>query len=662
MDAKEQAVYQEIQNLREEVKTHEELYERNIPIITDTEYDRLFMKLVDLELANPEWMSDDSPTQKIIHVVVDGLEKVAHPSPMLSQEKVITEEGLLKFCDRSTDDVLVELKLDGLTIVLTYNHGLLETAVTRGDGYVGENVTHTVRTFSNVPKQIDFHKKLQIRMEAVVPFVEFERINVNGEYSNPRNLASGTVRQLDASIAKERNLKGIVFDLVSAEGLEFSNDIEQLQFLESLGFEVVPYRIFTNSALMRKELLDFCMTYNDQHRKNLPYMIDGLVLKFVNLNTRIDLGSTSKYPKWACAYKFKSQDATTTLREVVFQVGKSGQITPVGEFDPIEIDGVNISRATLHNFRNIGMKDIRIGDRILVARAKDVIPQIVQSMKQVRTGNEQLIEAPPYCPACGAKTEYYGENLYCTGLTCQPQLQGKIEHFVSRKTLNIDGLGDKTVQWLLDEGFIHSFTDLFHLDSQEEALIAYDGFGKKKFENMMSGLEQAKNSPLHKVLYALSIPNIGESASKDISKVFSDMEEILTLATDETKFLEKLLQLNDFGPVMARSMIDFFSNEKNIQAIKDLQAVGFSMKSENQVVASSTLAGKTFVITGKLSKGRDEFKTLIESMGGKVSGSVSKKTTYLLLGEGEEGSTKHTTAIDLSIPIINETDFWSLIS
>jgi DNA ligase (NAD+) len=651
-----------IEALREEVAKHDRLYEANKPIITDSEYDRLYMELVDLELKYPEFLTPDSPTQRIITTVVDGLKKVAHSQPILSQEKVTTEEGILKFCSKSNSRILVQQKLDGLTVVLTYENGVLKQAVTRGDGYIGEEVTHTVRTFRNLPKAIPFKGKLEVRIEAIIPFADFERINVNGEYSNTRNLASGTVRQLDARIASERNMRGIAFDLISAEGKEFETDVEMLEFLKEQGFDVVPYEVFENTEEGRQALIEYCTTYDDTIRPTLEYMIDGLILKFDDLSVREELGYTAKHPRWSCAFKFESLDATTTLRNVVNQVGKSGQITPVAEFDTVTIAGVNIHRATLHNFGIIKEKDIRIGDRIIVARGNDVIPKVVKSIKETRTGNEQIIEPPLHCPACGAPTEWDGENLYCTGLDCRPQLEAKLEHFVSRKAMNIDGLGDKTIQILLEKGLISSVTDIYKLKEKEAEIIFIEGFGKKKFDKMIEGIEKSKENPLHKVLFALSIRNIGESASKEIAKVFKNMDEILELSQNVPAFREKLLSIKDFGKKRANSMIEFFTNPHHIEIIRELQRLGLKMESEYQgTSAGNPLEGKIFVITGTLSKGRDEFKSLIESLGGKVSGSVSKKTSYLLMGKEAEGSTKHKKALELGIPIINENDFYQLI-
>lgn len=666
--------------LQEEVTKHDMLYEQNTPIISDTEYDQLYFELVMLEARYPEFITKDSPTQRIVAVLVDSLNKVAHTTPMLSQDKVHTADDIRKFAQKSSSRIIAQHKLDGLTIVLTYENTYLVSAVTRGDGLIGEDVLHTIRTSMDVPKRINFTGRLEIRAEAIIMFEDFIRINKEREeagleiYATTRNLASGTTRQLDAKVAQTRNLRVISFDEVSAEGLEFKTDEEQLLFMTSLGFNVVPYKIFENTEEGIEALIEYCTTFHEKIRKTLKYDIDGLVLKFDDLAIRLELGYTSKFPRWGCAFKFESMNATTTLERVVHQVGKTGQITPVAEFETVNIAGVTINRATLHNYSNISDreylvggkkrsgKDIRINDRILIERANDVIPQVVQSFSELRTGNEVVIEPPLQCPSCGAPTEFDGENLFCTGLDCKPQLEGKLAHFVSRKALNIDGLGEKTVKSLLSEGFISSLTDIYRLNDKEAEITSLDGFGQKKFDKMIEGIEQSKKNPLHKVLYALSIRQVGESASKDVSKTFKTMDEIIDLSQDEMAFRNKLLSIKDFGGITTDYMVDFFTNPKNIKAIRELQSFGFAMESEfDSTPAGSALEGLTFVITGSFTKDRNELKDIVESNGGKASGSVSKKTDYLLMGDGVEGKSKHLKAVELGIKIITEEEFNAML-
>lgn len=646
--------------LQQEIKKHDELYEQNQPIITDSEYDALYQELLDLEGEHPELVTPDSPTQRIVTTLVPSLKKVRHDNPMLSQDKVNNEEGLRKFLSKNTKGsrLIVQQKLDGLTIVEGREKGKMAQAVTRGDGYIGEDVSHTVKTFDNIPKAIPFADALSVRMEAIIPFEEFERINVDGKYSNPRNLASGTVRQLDSSISAERKLLGIAFELEKAEGKTFETDVERLEFMKEQGYHVVPYKVF--EAHETEELIEYCLTYGEKVRPTIPYMIDGLVIKFDDIALREELGFTSKFPKWSCAFKFESLDATTTLTNVAFQVGKSGQITPVAEFDKINISGVNITRATLHNFSNIDTKDIRIGDKVVIARANDVIPQVVKAIHSERTGDEKVVEMPSECPSCASPTERIGENIYCTGATCKPQLAGKMAHYVSRKAMNIDGLGEKTVEMLLEKDFVQSFADLYRLEEKRDQFVGIEGFGEKKIEKMLKGIEESKEMPFEKALYGLSIRLIGQSASRDVAKKYGSMKELLS-ASQEADFKEQLLSIEDFGDTMSTSLIDFLENDQNRDLIQQMLDLGVKMESPEApattVSAGSSLEGTSFVITGALSKGREEFKALIEARGGKVSGSVSKKTTYLLMGDDANGTSKHKKALDLGVTILSEDDF-----
>lgn len=654
-----------IKNLQNEIEKHDKLYEQNQPIITDGEYDVLYQELIELEEKHPEFRTSDSPTQRIITSFVTSLKKVRHEKPMLSQDKVNTADGIRKFLLKNTTNsrIIVQQKLDGLTVVDEYKNKKMTQAVTRGDKEVGENVKHTVQTIQDVPQYIPFNGHLSVRMEAIIPNDEFDRINEDGRYSNSRNLVSGTVRQLDSSVAKERNLQGIVFELEKAEGTAFKTDMEQLAFMKEQGFHVVPYEVF--EAHQIEEIIDYCTSYEENVRLTIPYVLDGLVIKFDDLELREELGSTSKHPQWSCAFKFKSLDATTTLNEVICQVGKSGQLTPVAVFETINIANVEISRATLHNFHQVQQKDIRVGDRIVVARANDVIPKVIKSIHSERKGNEIEIITPETCPCCASPTEYIGKNLYCTGVDCSEQMEGKLAHFVGRKAMNIDGLGEETVKMLLDKGFVTTFTDFYRLHEHESELKQLGGFGKKSIDKMLAGIEASKTMPFQKVLYGMSIRLIGDSATRAIAKEFGTMENLLEASNEPISFTARLLTLDKFGDKMVKALVDFITHEKNRSLINELVGYGLSMTTDAPVVSAeiaglSSLEGKTFVITGSLSKGRDEFKELVEQRGGKVSGSVSKKTTYLLMGDDAEGTSKHQKALDLGVTILSEDDFNAL--
>ena len=656
-------VLKRIEFLREEVAKHDRLYDENRPIISDSEYDELYLELERLEREHPEFYDANSPTQRIITTIVDSLEKVRHRVPMLSQQKITTEEEVVDFVNKNKGTILVQEKLDGITIVLAYKNGRLVEAVSRGDGEIGENLLHNARHLVNLPKVIPFKERLEVRAEAILPYEDFERINIDGKYSNPRNLVSGALRQLDSSNVAGKGFKAIVFDLVYAEGMTFERDVDMLGFLKEQGFDVVETKAFEMGEI--DKLLDYIKDYENNTRKTLPYMIDGLVLKVDNITLREQLGYTSKYPRWACAYKFKSMDATTKLIGITDQVGKTGQITPVAELETVNIDGVNISRATLHNYGNIRDKDIRINDTVVVARANDVIPQVVQSIKDLRDGSEIIKEFPKNCPICGAVTEFDVANLYCTGLNCGPQLEGKIKHYASRGAMNIDGMGEKTIEEFFKRGIIRTIPDIYNLRTKEEEICSIEGFGKKKFERLINGIEESKKRDLANLIYGLSIRHIGESASKDLAKEFKSMEAIIEASKDVDEFKRRLLNIRDFGEVMSQSVIDFFLNEENIKVIKELINLGINTKTEEVegVTGDKILEGKVFVVTGSVNhfKNRKELQAKIESLGGKVSSSVSKNTDYLINNDIESNSSKNKKAKELNIPIISEEEFLKLI-
>ncbi|MFF2531466.1 NAD-dependent DNA ligase LigA [Brevibacillus sp. NPDC058079] len=653
---------QRVKELRLEIRKHDELYELSKPILSDQEYDNLYYELLDLEKQHPEFADPDSPTQKIYAVMVDELEKVRHSSFMGSQEKIKTWDGVLAFAKRFGGKLLAQYKLDGLTVVLTYVDGLLKMAVTRGDGEVGQNIIHTVRTIKNLPSVIPFKGHLEVRMEGIIPYAEFEHINVDGTYSNPRNLVSGTLSQLNAKIAEERAVQGIVFDVVKVEGITFDTISDQLQFLKEQGFTTVESFAFEQTEEGFSELKSFIQNVEENIRKTLPFMIDGLVIKFDQLRAKEELGNTSKHPRWSAAYKFASLEASTGIEGVEHSVGRTGQITPVALLQTVDIDGVNVSRASLANYGMIEEKDIRIGDRVFVIRANDVIPKVTASIKDVRTGKETVIKAPDKCPVCGSATEFDGANLFCRGEQCEPQLQGKIEHFASRKALNINSLGESTVELFFNEGIVRHFLDLYNLQEKEEQICALEGFGKKSFVKLQKELERVKSEPLHKVLIALSVKHLGESKSKDLSKVFADMDAILTASEDKESFYQTLISLPDFGIAITDSIVSFFTNEESRIMIRKMQEIGFTMKSEFEAKSQDEnlpLAGQTVVVTGTLdSMGREEAKAKLEALGAKVSGSISKKTSFVVVGEGKS---KRDKAIELDVKIVLEDEFLKLL-
>lgn len=647
-----------------EISRHDKLYEENVPEISDSEYDDLYFELLTIEKDNPDIVRKDSPSQVVKTSLVESLEKKTHEHPMLSQNKIKTFDEVKSFIEEDVKgDILAQEKLDGLTIVLTYNNGSLQCATTRGNGYVGEDVTHNVKTFKNVPKKISFKKKLVLRSEALVLIKEFNKLISEGaEYSNPRNLASGTLRQLDSSICAKRNMIAKVFDLVEAEGMLFDNDDDALKWVSSLGFDLVPYQYFKRNSSIVDEVWNFIQNYENSKRSSLEYGIDGIVLKSNDYKERESLGYTSKWPRWATAFKFKSQEATTTLREVVWQVGKTGQITPVGIFDKINIE-VDIERATLVNVSYIKNLDLKIGDRISVIRSNDVIPKITNAIKTKRTGSEKDIIIPKVCPICGAVAEFNGENLYCTGNNCKAQIEKSIINFASRNAMNIVSLGKETVSLFNEAGFLSSIEDIYRLKNHKKEICELEGFGEKKFDNLIKGIESSKDKDLSNLLIALSIRLIADTTAKNVAKYFKDIDNIIKKAKDKENFFEECKNIEDFGTEKTESLYNYFTNSTNIKLIEFLKSEGVCTNIEvSEVLSNDFISGKTFVITGDLEfwTNRKALQEYITSYGGKCSGSVSSKTSYLINNDITSTSGKNKTAKDLGIPIISEKEFKDL--
>lgn len=649
--------------LIEEISRHDKLYEENIPEIGDGFYDELYFELLLIEKNNPKIISKESPSQKVNTVLVNSLEKREHSVPMLSQNKIKTKDGIAKFTNDVTGDVLGQEKLDGLTIVLDYYNGILQDAVTRGNGYIGEVVTHNLKTFKNIPLVIKYKGHLKLRVEALMLIKEFERINVNGEYSNPRNLASGTVRQLDSSICNERNMIAKVFDVVEVEDMSFEKDSEQLEWVKSLGFDVVSYKLFKRDENLLPEIFNFVDDYANSKRKSLEYMIDGIVFKSDDLKERNKLGYTSKWPRWAVAYKFKAMEATTVLRQIVNQVGKTGVITPVAIFDKVNID-VTIERSTLNNYGLIKSLDLKINDTITVIKSNDVIPKITNVIKSKRTGNEIDIVPPSNCPVCGSKTEFINDLLYCTGTNCPAQIKKSLLNFVSRNALNITGLGKETIEDFYENKIITNIKDIYELEKSKDLICKMHGYGLKKYENLIKSIEESKSLNLNNLLLGLSIQLIGDSRAKDLAKHFKDIDNIIKLTDDKELFFEECLSLEDFGPEKTLSLYNYFTDKNNLDLIEFLKTKNVNMKmKETEITKNEFIFGKTFVITGDVFiwNNRKELKTFIENNGGKCTGSVSKKTDYLINNDSTSASEKNKTAKSLAIPIITEEEFKNLI-
>lgn len=649
------SIEEQLKELREQVRKHDILYDQNKPIITDTEYDELYDKLVKLEAEYPQYEDKNSPIHNVITSLVPKLKKVKHTNKILSLSKNKDFIGLDKFLKSLTKSeyILLQEKLDGLTLILKYEDGNLIQAVTRGNGDIGEDVTHTALKITNVPLYLKEPLTLEVRCEVIINISDFNAFNISGEYSNTRNLASGTIRQLDNSVVASRNLRAVA---MSVSGLLTDTESEVLEFLTNNDFEVVKTYKFANTSEGIKELKELITNYEKSIREGLDYIIDGMVIKADSMKVRNELGETSKFPHWATAYKFKSLDAITTLTNVVWQLGKSGQLTPVGEFEMVSIDNVDITKATLHNYSNIENKDIRINDKILVERANDVIPQIMKSFAEERDGSEIVIEYPKKCPCCDSLTVRNGENIYCVNPECKPVVQAKVAHFVSKNALNVDSLGESIVEFLFENNIINSIPDLYKM--KKEDLQGFKGFGDKKIDKILKNLDGSKSMPLDKIIYGLSINLIGQSVSKEISKIYPNMNAILE-DLGAGVLPKKLLNIESFGEKMVSSLLDYLQDQNNYKLIQELYDLGFKMESEyfNKDNSESALNGLTIVLTGSLSKDRTTFKKELENLGAKVSGSVSKKTSMLIIGEDVEGNSKYLKAQELNVPIYTESEF-----
>ena len=627
-------------------------YQESREIMSNLEYDRLYDELGALE-KETGMVYGDSPTINVGYEVVSELPKETHESPMLSLDKTKSVQGLADFLgDRKG---ILSWKLDGLTVVLTYKEGKLVKAVTRGNGQVGEVITNNARVFKNIPVSIPFQGELILRGEAVIKYSDFEKINqtiedVGARYKNPRNLCSGSVRQLNNKITSERNVNFFAFTLVKAENEDFENSMEkQFEFLTSLGFSVVEYQAVTG------ETVETAVARFAEKIEYFDIPSDGLVLIFDDLEYGRSLGSTSKFPRNGIAFKWADETAKTTLLEMEWSPSRTGLINPVAIFEPVELEGTTVSRASVHNISIVEGLELGIGDEIEIYKANMIIPQIAEN----HTRSNQLI-IPDKCPACGEAREIRQINdvksLYCTNPECVAKKIKKFTLFVSRDALNIDGLSEETLEKLIDRGFIHSYADIFRLERYEEEIVNMYGFGRRSYHHLQDSVNHARNTELHALIYALGIPNIGLSNAKMICRAFDyDIEKVI----HATK--EDLIIIEGIGEVIADAYIDYFHNEKNQKNLNELLKE-LKIAEPEKIDTDSQIAGKVFVITGSVEHfaNRNELKALIESKGGKVTGSVTSKTDYLINNDVTSNSSKNKKARELEIPILSEEDFLKL--
>ena len=626
-------------------------YQLDTEIMTNFEYDALYDELVALEKETGLILSK-SPTQNVGYEIVSELPKERHAAPMLSLDKTKSVEDLATWLGEQTG--VMSWKMDGLTVVLTYEGGELVKAVTRGNGEVGEVITNNAKVFANLPKRISYTGKLTIRGEAVITYSDFERINatipdVESKYKNPRNLCSGSVRQLNNRITAERNVHFFAFNMLDTGDDAIDATINQkFNFLSSLGFEVVEH-VDVTAQTMEETVHMFAgkVSTND-------FPSDGLVLSFDDVIYGRNLGRTAKFPRDSIAFKWADEEAETTLRSIEWSPSRTGLINPVAVFDPVSLEGTSVSRASVHNVSIVRQLNLGIGDTIKVYKANMIIPQISENL--TRSGN---VIIPDTCPACGGKTEIRDENqaqtLVCPNPACPAKAIKLFTHFVSRNAMNIDGLSEATLEKFLDCGFLRELYDIYHLDRYKDEIIALDGFGEKSYDNMMASIEKSRTTELSRVLYGLGILNVGTAMAKAICKYFKqDVEAILQ--ADAATFAE----IEKIGDVIAEGIVAYFADTENVRVLRELLKEVTLVVEENNL--EQDLEGKTFVITGSLShfSNRDELKKLIEDRGGKVAGSVSAKTTYLINNDVLSSSSKNKKAKSLGIPIISEDDFLQL--
>lgn len=630
------------------------------PTITDQEYDRYMQELIALEEKYPELKRDNSPTSRVGGTVIDEFKKVTHKIPMLSLSNVFNESDIIAFDERVRKEVknpkyVVEPKIDGLSVSLYYENGEFIRAATRGDGVVGEDITHNVLTIKNVPLKLRRDVTIEVRGEIYMDKDTFNSINEerarNGFplFANPRNTAAGSIRQLDSKIAASRNLKTFIYHLPNAldYGIHFHS--EALEFMKELGFTVNENNKLVDGI---DGLLEH-ISYWTENRDSLPYEIDGMVIKLNDIDEQQRLGFTAKYPKWATAYKFPATRVLTKLKEIKFTVGRTGQVTPNAILEPVRLMGSVISKATLHNEDYVLSKDIRTGDIVSIIKAGDVIPRVEESIVERRTGDEIPFVMTDVCPICGSKLVKKDASYYCVNALCDAKNIEKLIHFASRDAMNIDGFGDQIVEDFYNMGYLRSFIDFYRLKKYRNELMELEGFGVKSINALMDGIEESKNNSLERLLFALGIRYVGNKTAKILAKKFNDIDAIMNSSYDD------LVAVRDIGTVIAKSIVEYFSNEDNVKLISDLKDIGVNMKYNGPVeVLDDEFAGKTFVLTGTLENyKRNDLKAIIESKGGNVSGSVSKKTDVVIAGS-DPGS-KYDNAVKLGITIWNENDLVS---
>lgn len=658
-----------IDQLREELHRHNyNYYVLNAPEVSDQEFDRLMRELQDLETKHPEHKDENSPTMRVGSDINKNFTQVLHKYLMLSLANTYSEAEVSDFYDRVKKslnedfEICCEMKYDGTSISLTYENGKLVRAVTRGDGVQGDDVTDNVKTIRSIPLVLHgegYPREFEIRGEILMPWEVFEDLNREREvreeplFANPRNAASGTLKLQNSAIVASRKLDAYLYYLLG-EDLPCDGHYENLKEAEKWGFKISDV---TRKCKTLEEVFEF-IKYWDTERKNLPVATDGIVLKVNSLRQQRNLGYTAKSPRWAIAYKFQAERACTRLNKVTYQVGRTGAVTPVANLDPVQLAGTVVKRASLHNADIIEGLDLHIGDMVYVEKGGEIIPKIVGVDKDARILIGEKVKFITHCPECGSQlVRYEGEAAYyCTNDTaCPPQIKGKIEHFISRKAMNIEGLGPETVDQFYQEGLIHDIADLYILKTSD--IVNLERMGEKSAENIIAGIEQSKNIPFERVLFALGIRFVGETTAKTLAKAFKSIDALANASLDD------LIHVDEIGEKIAQSIILYFTDDKNREIIKRLRDAGVKLEADEQDTSDHTdkLAGKLIVISGVFTHhSRDEYKDLIEKHSGKNVGSISSKTSFILAGDNM-GPSKLEKAQKLGIPIISEDEFLAMI-
>ncbi len=639
-----------------------EYYTLDNPSVSDFEYDRLMQELIKLESMYPDHILENSPTKRVGGKINESFEKIKHQIPLLSLANVFTEADIVAFDNRiRKEDIknptyVCELKIDGLSVSLRYEKGLLKYAATRGNGIIGENITDNVKTIKSIPLKLQEEIDIEVRGEIYVSKKTLEKLNEERikeglePFKNARNLASGSIRQLDSSVTASRNLDAFIYHLPNPLDYGINTHFEALEFMKKLGFVTNP-----NNRLVTG--IDGILNYINEktkERPDLPYDIDGVVIKLNNILDQMKLGSTVKYPKWATAYKFPPEEVVTKLKDIIFTVGRTGQITPNAILEPVNVMGSTISKTTLHNEDYCKDLDIRIGDYVTIIKAGDVIPRVDSVKKERRTGDEIPFQMITNCPICKEKLVKKDSNYYCVNPLCDARHIESLIHFASRQAMDIVGMGEKIIEDMYNLGFIKTIPDFYHLEKYQDELMLLEGYGVKSIQNLIKEIEESKKKSLEKLLFALGIRHVGLKTATILARKFVTIDNLMNAS------LTTLNDIPDIGEEISTSVYNYFQEPKNKDLIQELKELGINMNYLGEVIDNPNIKDKSFVITGTLNIKRDELKDKIITNGGKVIDSVSKKTDYLILGENP--GSKYEKAIKLNIPILNEEEILNLLN